>query len=1449
MSSLHELMNYTLVSKYARWIAEEKRRETWKEAVNNRIRQMMLDFYSGKGLDTEINWAYDMMLKKQVLGSQRALQFGGPPALKKNARIYNCTSSYCDRPRFFQECLWLLLCGCGTGFSVQKHHIDRLPPFRPCSYSSIGEVFVISDTIEGWADSVGALLTHYLDVVIEPKFEKYAHCGKIAFDYSQIRPAGSFLSSGVGKAPGPAGLKCALERVEALLRLARSLNKRLRPIDCYDIVMHLSDAVLSGGVRRSATICLFSPDDHEMATAKTGNWQEVNGQRARSNNSAMLLRDSTDKETFFHLLENVRQFGEPGFIWTDDLEMLINPCVPQDTLITTSTGLYDVANLKTKPCEVLVNGKKYSSTGFYRTGNKPLYEIQCKSGRVLKCTGNHQIMTTDGWIEAQHLSANHSIKIHNHREHNRHIDLDSPEYAQGYCLGNLIGDGNLIGESAEMKWWGPDKDANRTDGIKLLKQAGWYNHHKVQSDSKGCYRQLQSKQLRVFAQSKKCCFDTETKELSSKAASGNWSYLAGLISGYFDADGHVIFNPNKGSSIRLTSTSLNNLRIIQNVLHSFGIQSQIYYNRHKEGYKVLPDGHGGHSQYWCKATRELCVARDNIIWFHKYIVFRNKQKQNLLEQLVDSYRRKPNKTKFIDPVINISVSVQDEVFDCAVSDIEAFDANGCYVHNCAEIGMWAYHITDQTKYDKYMETYDKTGYKVGALAEVGLESGWQGCVSHDTKLLTCTGIVSIGDVVSKPIHIWNGKQWSPVIPIQTGTNRTLYKVSLNDGTYLNCTNNHQWIVDINGKQRTLTTLEIYNWLQTKKSHIRLPRPNITYPTNGKQINEAYEYGFVLGDGTARPNHSPFAQLFKDDNKLNLTGSKTGPHTDNKHSIPYYRIYFTQLDNRFSVSLKYDIGLPKEIFSWNKHSVLEFIAGWIDADGSQANKGCRLYGREDKLRDAQLLLTKLGINSSINLMSPKGTKTNKGIRKHSVWYLQIPNASIVPSRRLKLVNGINPTMKGKYQIIKSVEKLPGLHNSYCFEEPMLHQGVFNNVLTKQCNLSTINCATIKDIEDFKQRGRAAAIIGTLQAGFTKLDYLPKTSEHIFNREALLGVSMTGAMENFDIVLDPDNQQAVAKIIVETNKEMAQKLGLNQAARTTCMKPEGTSSCLLGTSSSLHPHHSKRYLRCLQANRTENPYNHFKAINPTACESSVWSANNTDDVISFPIEVPDGAKTKNQIPGLELLQIVKSTQQNWVQPGKNEHLCTQKWLSHNVSNTITVMPDEWEKVGQFIYDNRYCFCGIALLPQSGDKDYAQAPFTAVYTAREIVREYGDAALWTSGLIEIAMDACDNLWQACDIVLKGSPLAQIVFGGDGDGNSAFWHNIAKQCALSERMHKFADKYFDGNIKRLTYCMKDVYNFKRYNDILRSLKPVDYTTMIEEVDETKPQEDIACAGGACEI
>ena len=745
----NQLAEFTRIARYAQYNKNKKRRETWEEQVDRVFKMHKVKF--AQHLDNSdfidaFNFAKNMMLEKKVLGSQRALQFGGPAILNKNTRIYNCSATYIDRVRVFQEIMFSLLCGVGMGFSVQLHHIAKLPDIRRPTGEEV--TYVIPDSIEGWSDAIGVLLSSYF--VSDQPFSEYIN-KQVLFDFSKIRPKGSPISNIGGKAPGPDGLKSSLKNIRDILDNFTSESdesRKLRPIDCYDIIMHISDSVLSGGIRRSATLCLFSLDDEEMIKAKTGDWYIKNPQRGRSNNSALLLKDETPKDKYLKLIESVKQFGEPGLIWSDSTECLFNPCV--------------------------------------------------------------------------------------------------------------------------------------------------------------------------------------------------------------------------------------------------------------------------------------------------------------------------------------------------------------------EVGLYA---------------YNKDG-----------KSGMQ----------------------------------------------------------------------------------------------------------------------------------------------------------------------------------------------------------------------------------------------------------------------------------------------------------------------------------KCNLSEINMSVVNCEDDFYRACEAAAILGTFQAAYTDFKYLGTITQEIVEREALIGVSMTGMMSSPHISFDAEILKKGANKIKEINKRIAKIININPAARTTCIKPSGSASCILNTSSGIHPSHSRRYFRRVQVNKLEEPLNFFREYNKLAINESVWSSNKTDDVITFLCKSSPNALTKSDVSALDLLNKVKLVQTNWVMEGTDRELCVQPWLNHNVSNTITIKPDEWDDVVEFIYNNRKYFAGISMLPSSGDMDYNQAPFQTVYTHEEIAKLYGAGSIFASGLIVHAHNAFDgDLYEACSCFLGyGEQLKMPEFNVNDINQSFVNHDKTyKKIQWIAQANKFTLRHFNGDKVKMTYCLKSVDAWKTWCDLKRTYKHVPWEKFYEDNDNTKHEEYIACSGNSCEV
>ena len=305
------LSSIVVHTKYAKFIPKKQRRETWKELVT-RNKNMHIERFPH--LIEEIESAYKFVYDKKVLPSMRSLQFGGKPALINNARIFNCSYLPIDDYRAFSETMFLLLSGCGVGYSVQNHHVDKLPEIRKPLKS---KRYLVGDSIEGWADAVRMLTKAYFGQTSTAPL----------FDFRDIRPKGASLITVGGKAPGPEPLKIALIHMQAILDRKKD-GEKLTTIECHDIICHLADAVLSGGIRRAALIALFNLQDEDMLTCKFGEWWEQNPQRGRANNSAVLLRNKIDKETFFELWRKIEasNSGEPGFIFTNDKDLGTNPC-------------------------------------------------------------------------------------------------------------------------------------------------------------------------------------------------------------------------------------------------------------------------------------------------------------------------------------------------------------------------------------------------------------------------------------------------------------------------------------------------------------------------------------------------------------------------------------------------------------------------------------------------------------------------------------------------------------------------------------------------------------------------------------------------------------------------------------------------------------------------------------------------------------------------------------------------------------------------------------------------------------------------------------------------------------------------------------------------------------------------------------------------------------------
>lgn len=411
------LSDITVFGKYAKYVPELQRRETWDE-ICDRNAEMHVEKYPS--LAKEIRDVYERFVKtRKVLPSMRSMQFGGTPIELSNNRMFNCAYMAANAQEVFSEAMFLLLGGSGVGFSVQKHHVEQLPVVQ--GHSDRRRRFLIGDSIEGWADAIKVLMRSYFEGRPKP-----------AFDFRDIRPKGAALITSGGKAPGPDPLKLCIEQIKVVMNGA--VGRRMTTVEVHDVMCHIADAVLSGGIRRAALISLFSHDDMDMLSCKTGSWWELNPQRGRANNSVVLERGEITEEQFKDIWKRVELSGcgEPGFFWTNDVDLGTNPCISGDALITVKDhGINGGEGVPYQiPMEMLV--KMFEDNALMpfvksfnvETGEAEWKEITaaamtradaevvkvCADGMELVCTPDHKIYTVNrGYVEAQDLTAEDEI--------------------------------------------------------------------------------------------------------------------------------------------------------------------------------------------------------------------------------------------------------------------------------------------------------------------------------------------------------------------------------------------------------------------------------------------------------------------------------------------------------------------------------------------------------------------------------------------------------------------------------------------------------------------------------------------------------------------------------------------------------------------------------------------------------------------------------------------------------------------------------------------------------------------------------------------------------------------------------------------------------------------------------------------------------------------------------
>ncbi len=670
------LQRFQFFDKYSRFDYDLGRRETWVETIDrawNFLREL-----SQERLDAPTYGRIrEAMLAMQAMPSMRLLAMAGPAARRNHVAIYNCSYQVVDSIEAFVEALIISMSGCGVGYSVESQYVENLPRIRRQTGAAPNHM-VVEDSAEGWADALRAGLQTWFDG------------GDIRFDLSQLRAAGAPLRIKGGRASGPEPLRAMLDFARSRI-LARQ-GSCLRPIDAHDIMCSVGNAAVSGGVRRTALISLFDYDDHEMRHAKDGDFDRENSQRWNANNSAVWPSHGlTQLEVAQQVLDMVASGrGEPGiFNRQSALDLRpsrrqaadfgTNPCVTGDTWVLTEQGPQQVINLLGRATSVIVDGKAHSTTahGFWETGVKPVLKLTTAEGHTLRLTANHKVLAVPStgrniekpeWVEAGELQPGDKIKLHNHRQVSWQGD---GTFDQGWLLGSLIGDGTFNAKTAKLTFWGEHRSTMLQAAVERLGHAV-----QTRADLRGYDQAEHNRSIVTSTGLRDLAHDygvyRNDKQITPFIEQASSDFYCGFLQGLFDADGTVIGTQAKGVSVRLAQSDAALLAGVQRMLGRLGVQAVV---------SAQPG-----------ADHELIIANDNLQVYAELIGFSEPDKQARLATRLADYQRAPNRERFVATVASIVADGVEMVYDCTVPGINAFDANGIYVHNCGEIlcGRWSF---------------------------------------------------------------------------------------------------------------------------------------------------------------------------------------------------------------------------------------------------------------------------------------------------------------------------------------------------------------------------------------------------------------------------------------------------------------------------------------------------------------------------------------------------------------------------------------------------------------------------------------------------------------------------------------------------------------------------------------------------------------------------------------
>jgi hypothetical protein len=636
--------DYIHAAKYARYLPDKKRREVYEETVA-RTEQMHIRRFGhlpslagGDSFAHDIRRAFDLVREERVLPSMRSMQFGGAAIEAVENRIYNCSATHVNRLEAFSQAFYLLLCGCGVGYSVQFRHVDQLPEFGFVDPKRVVH-HVVGDSIEGWADAALALLRSFVDGT------------HIEFAYHLVRSEGSPLKTSGGKAPGHLALKTALESVRTILLQAQ--GRRLRPIECHEIMCLLADAVLSGGIRRSSLISLFSLEDSEMMYCKTGNWLDKKPWLSNANNSCVLKRSEVRLEQFMRIFKMTKRFGEPGFIFVNDEEEVTNPCQPRWATVLTPEGIKTIGEIEIG--STIWSGKQWTKvTNKWSTGVKPVYAFRTRAGTFYG-TENHRVVSEGEKIEVGQAESIDTAQ----GPVGAHEDLDPRVIMDGI----VFGDGSVHEASnnlVHLYIGAKDGDYLDSEISHLLKmQRPRLSEHAWEIRTSLTAAELPKTYLR---------------SVPHRFRFGSSAHVRAFLRGLYTANGSIV-----STRVTLKAASIQVIRQVQEMLSSLGISS--YYTTNAAHTVQFDNG-----EYECRESYDLNITGGRRE-FQRQIGFIQKDKQRRLSEICEIPARESRAKKTFEIIEQTFIS-EEEVFDLTVeADEHTYWTGGLLVSNCAEIRM------------------------------------------------------------------------------------------------------------------------------------------------------------------------------------------------------------------------------------------------------------------------------------------------------------------------------------------------------------------------------------------------------------------------------------------------------------------------------------------------------------------------------------------------------------------------------------------------------------------------------------------------------------------------------------------------------------------------------------------------------------------------------------------